>query len=108
MGTNVEDYALSKGIDLNEHLPKDVLPTGPDTDRPFTLVGNVQDTTVPIGEAIAITNIAKSFPKKYSTTMWQTDSHCKGDDHCVDFITAWDEYKARSCLFWYKVFGIDT
>jgi len=105
---NVEDYALSKGVDLNEHLPADVLPTGPDTERPFTIVSNVQDTTVPIAEAMTITHVAQSFPKKYQTQMWQADGTCNEANHCVDHITHWDEYKARSCLFWYKVFGIDT
>jgi len=106
--SNVEAKALEKGVDLNEHLPKDVLPTGPSTKRPFTIVGNRQDTTVPIEEAITITDIAKSFPEKYRTQMWEADSECQGADHCVDHITHWDEYKARSCLFWYEVFGIDT
>jgi len=103
----VYEKALEKGIDLNEHLPKDVLRTGPPTKRPFAIVGNIQDTTVPIEECFIIRDIAIEHPEKYDTEMWQADSTCMDSKHCVDHIKHWDEYKARSCLFWYKVFGID-
>eukprot|EP00972_Heterocapsa_arctica_P026702 3930451-Heterocapsa_arctica.AAC.1 len=47
---NVEDYALARGVDLNEHLPATTLPNGNDNKRPFALIGNVRDTTVPLQE----------------------------------------------------------
>jgi len=115
---NVEDFALAKGIDLNEHTPASALPTGPDTKRPFTLVGNLQDTTVPWSETVASKDIAEMYPEKYKLQVWQSDSTCKlqididagksATDHCVDHISHFAEYKAKLCLFWYEVFGLSA
>lgn len=105
---NCEEYALANDVDLNEHLPEKVLPRGPNTTRPFTLVGNHRDTTVPIQEVLDVTDIAKSLPEKYDAQMWAVDDVCLDSDHCVDHLSHFKEYKAKLCKFWYKVFDLDT
>ncbi|CAE8667391.1 unnamed protein product [Polarella glacialis] len=104
----VENTSAAKGVNLNEHLPKKTIPTGPDTKRPFGLVGNSQDRTVPFQNIIDIATMAKKYPKKYDVTQYTAHTTCNDRTHCVDHVSQFKEYKAKLCLFWYPVFGIDT
>jgi len=104
---NVEDYALARGVDLNEHLPATTLPNGNDNKRPFALIGNVRDTTVPLQEVLDIAKIARALPAKYDVTMWQLDGTCKDNNHCVDHLSHYVEYQGKLATFWCGVFGGD-
>uniref|UniRef100_A0A7S3TED2 AB hydrolase-1 domain-containing protein n=1 Tax=Strombidinopsis acuminata TaxID=141414 RepID=A0A7S3TED2_9SPIT len=105
---NTEDYAKTKGVDLNEHLPTEMLPHGPETKRPFMIVGNKGDQTVPIEELYKIKGVAEEYPEKYDLSTWVNQGNCHDSSHCLDHLRLYSEYKAKLCVFWRKAFDMST
>lgn len=82
-----------------------------DTRRPTYLVANTDDTTIPnagpdsdFAELLAT---FEAYPSKYDVMgTFVTSGECKGINHCVDHLRAFDEYYSRLCNFWRPVFGL--
>jgi len=100
-----EKEALSHGIDMNDNLPQEVLPEGPDEKRPLYWVGNKNDDTVPIGEGQLLKELVGKYPQKYDFTSWQTDGDCHQSSHCMDHLLYFDKYTKNLCKFWSAAFG---
>jgi len=104
----VLDEASSHGVDFNKNLPKDVLPSGPDTKRPIFVTSNVNDATVPIGELDQLVALLEEYPEKYSTSKWVNDDTCGDENHCVDHLSKFDDDSTKLCEFWKPVFELST
>merc|ERR1712080_476997 len=95
---NIMDAA---GVDLMLNTAEKNLPLGPDTQRPFALVQNKQDTTVFLENYNTIKDIVTKYPKKYNLTVdWLTDASCNGQDHAIINIMYPNMYRQRLCQFW--------
>jgi len=103
--SRVQAAAIAKGVNLTEHMPEEMLPLGPDTGRPLTMVQNKDDTTVPESNNEKYVALLRTLPAKYTVSNWLVEGMCHGDDHCVDHLRAYDEYLARLCTFWRGAFG---
>jgi len=89
------------GVDLMLNTAAKNLPRGPDTQRPFALVQNKQDTTVFLENYIAIKHIVAAHPKKYNLTVdWLIDASCNGDTHAVLNVMYPNMYRRKLCKFW--------
>jgi len=102
---NVQKAALEKDVNLTEHSPGEMLPQGPDTARPLSIVCNEDDNTVPIAECDRYKELLASYPAKYSVSDWTVKGECHGDSHCMDHFRQFTDYLARLCKFWRNVFG---
>merc|ERR1712187_602679 len=94
----------SGGVDLYANVPEKLLPLGPDTHRPLFLVGNEDDTTVPIHEFDMFTGLLNTLSSKYSVTEWRTSGSCHGEAHSVKHLVDSDRYLVRLCYFWAESF----
>merc|ERR1712014_374529 len=104
----VEEAALAKGVDLNENLPRETLPTGPNTKRPFFWSGNTDDDTVPISEGYALVDLLKEYPEKYDVETFVSSGFCHGHAHHYDMFAKNEEYKTLLCRFWTKTFDMNV
>jgi len=98
----------ARGVDITENAPADTLPNGPDTGRPIFVVGNRDDVTVSYLDGIQLKAVLETYPLKYQVETWHTSGSCNGETHCEDHIRIPDEYEARLCTFWTRVFGLEA
>merc|ERR1711953_319361 len=106
--SNVEKEALSRGIDLNEHLPEEVLPRGPPTARPLYVVYNKDDYTVPISEFDTLVSLVNQHPDKYELNTYVVEGLCHGDPHVKTSLQYHQSYLLRLCNFWTSAFGLNA
>lgn len=103
----VEKTALAHGIDVNENLPEQVLPQGPDTQRKVFVTANKQDKTVAFSNAENIEHLLKTYPAKYDlVNFWVLDGDCVGETHATDMMMHSDEYGSKLKSFWDCAFGL--
>lgn len=97
--SHIDSTAKAQGVDLEENIPADTLPKGPNTQRPVFWWHNVEDTTVSIKDGRTLLGIYEDYPEKYSVTKQETDGKCHGVDHCVDLLPQFTEMSNRVCTF---------
>merc|ERR1740129_2664456 len=102
----VERTALKGGFSINEHLPADLLPLGPDTRRPVFVTAIQADSTVDFVNSQMIVNLLKSYPMKYNLVdFWVPNWNCAGFTHAISMFPNPDLYASRMKAFWTNVFG---
>jgi len=102
----VEEAAMKKGVDLEEHLPEKEFPNGPDTKRKVFVTANKQDGTVHYSSSQALVALLKKYPKKYDLVeFWSLDGDCNGETHCIDFLAHTETYSKKLGTFWAGVFS---
>eukprot|EP00927_Polykrikos_kofoidii_P058533 TRINITY_DN5309_c0_g1_i5.p1 TRINITY_DN5309_c0_g1~~TRINITY_DN5309_c0_g1_i5.p1 ORF type:complete len:433 (+),score=69.12 TRINITY_DN5309_c0_g1_i5:73-1371(+) len=106
------EFGLSKGIDIDLHLPEKELPTAPGTNRPIAWSHNKEDTTVLFSNGEKLEKLLESLPEKYALTKLIWEKACttaKGSNlmsHCDDHLLSQTKYKAALCSFWQGVFDL--
>jgi len=108
---NIEEEALSRGVDLNRFLPENTLPLGPETRRPIHVTANRDDATVPnVGPESQIDKmlgVLASHPGKYNTTSHLWEGSCQGEAHGADHLREPSAYRLGLCVFWRSAFSLD-
>lgn len=100
--------AEGRGVHIDQHLPEEVLPQGPDTQRHIGWVHNKQDSTVHFSDAEHLVELVEGLPRKYTVTKFVTEGSCHGEAHAVDNLRLFNEYAARLCSFWTDALGVSS
>lgn len=104
--SNLQSRAEDRGVYFNQHLPEEVLPTGPDTARHVGWVHNKEDGFVSYEDGEGLLRLLESLPQKYQLTKFATDGDCNGEAHAIDNLRLFNEYAARLCSFWTEALGV--
>eukprot|EP00747_Dinoflagellata_sp_TGD_P184363 gnl/TRDRNA2_/TRDRNA2_39912_c0_seq1.p1 gnl/TRDRNA2_/TRDRNA2_39912_c0~~gnl/TRDRNA2_/TRDRNA2_39912_c0_seq1.p1 ORF type:complete len:421 (-),score=39.15 gnl/TRDRNA2_/TRDRNA2_39912_c0_seq1:119-1381(-) len=93
---------MTRGIDLRHHLPEDVLPDGPLTQRDVAVVHSKEDGAVPMSAGQKYVKLfGTELAGKYSLDLeWFPDGTCHGDGHCTSSMLLPQEYRQNLCDFW--------
>lgn len=104
---SVKSVALERGVDYDWQLPRQTLPSGPDTRRPIYTHANEDDATVPFSEHVRLVDFLAGYPEKYTVGYWVTAGICHESAHHREIFSRHEEYKDRLCSFWAGVFDLE-